>query len=238
MRKTAGGWEVLDEQLPALRREYSFGPGMATTLVLGMGERRLLVVSPATGLDEAAHIDLAGYGDVAALLAPNGMHHLGIAPWLKRWPKAVAYAAEGNIERLKRKSSAGDVFQPLSKLERPAELLIDVPAGLKSPDLLLRQRIGQRWLWYVNDLVMNLAALPAHPVFRLVFALSGAKVGLSAPRFVQFVLVADKAKLGRWLEDQLDATPPALVVFGHGSTLVGADVADRLRANMRARYSA
>ncbi len=238
MDKTAGGWEILDEKLPALRREYSFGPGMATTLVLGIGPRRLLAVSPANGLDEAAHTDLAGYGEVTALLAPNGMHHLGIGPWLKRWPKSVAYAAEGNIERLRRKSSAGDVFQPLSRLERPGELLIDVPPGLKSPDLLLRQRIGSHWRWSVNDLVMNLPALPTHPVFRLVFTLSGAKVGLSAPKLVQFMLVADKARLGRWLAEQLDATPPAMMVFGHGSTLAGADVADRLKDVVRARYSA
>jgi hypothetical protein len=237
MKVTANGWQLIDEQVPALAREYSFGPGMATTLVIGLGPGRLLAVSPACDMQEAAHGDLKAYGEVVALLAPNGMHHLGVASWLKRWPNASAYAAEPSLERLANKSSAGAVFKPLSALAPlPDGLLIDNPPGLKNSDLVLRVRTGQGWLWYFNDLVMNLRELPRQPFFRLIFLLSGAKTGLSVPKLPQLMLVRDKRVTGRWLLQEIDARPPAVVVFGHGDLLSGPRLGERLKAVIRERY--
>ena len=236
MKTTANGWQVLDEQLPALRREYSFGPGMATTLVVGLGARRLMAISPARGMDPAAHDELKAYGEVVALLAPNGMHHLGVESWLKQWPNSSAYAAEASLKRLNRKCSAGAVFKPVAALSLPQGILVDNPPGVRSSDLVLRVSTGQGWLWYFNDLLMNMRALPTKPFFRLVFALSGAKTGLSVPKLPQLLLVGDKHATGRWLLAEIDARPPAMVVFGHGEPMAGPGLADKLKAVIRERY--
>jgi len=236
MEATAGGWRILDAALPALWREYSFGPGMATTLVIGLGPGKLLAVSPASGMDAAAHDALKSYGDVVALVAPNGLHHLGIEPWMKRWPNAVPYGAAASLSRLIRKCAAGASFRPLSQLALPEGVLIDNPPGLKSSDLVLRVRMRERWLWYINDLVMNMQRAPAQPMQRLVFGLLGMRIGLAAPPMPKLLLVRDRKATGEWLRREIDARPPALVVFGHGDPLAGPDVGERIKEALRERY--
>ncbi len=237
MQTTANGWRVLDEQRPVLSREYSFGPGMATTLVIGLGDGRLMAVSPASGLSEAAHRDLKAYGEVVALVAPNAFHHLGVESWLKRWPNARGYAAQESLARLNKKCSAGAVFQPLSALgPLPEGVLIENPPGLRGSDLVLRVSTQQGWLWYFNDLLMNLRALPTQPLVRLLFALTGAKTGLSAPRLPKLLHVRDKQATGQWLLSEIDARPPAIVVFGHGEPMSGSGLGKSLKSVISAKY--
>lgn len=230
-------WLVIDERLPVLRREYSFGPGMATTLVIGIGERKLLAVSPGWKFGDAAHEDLRVYGGVTALVSPNRFHHLGIEEWLRRWPGAQAYAGEQSLPRLNKKCSAGAVFKPLSQLPAlPGGIRIDNPPGMKNSDLVLRVNTAQGWIWYINDLLMNLRELPKNPVARLMLKVAGMKKGLCAPRMARMLNVADKRAVGRWLLAELEARPPAVAVFGHGDPLAGQDVGLKLRSAIQAGY--
>lgn len=235
--KSANGWRVIDEQFPVLCREYSFGPGVATTLVIGTGEHRLLAVSPGRDLGDGAHEELREYGEVTALVAPNRFHHLGIGEWLERWPEARAYAGEQSLPRLNKKCSAGAVFAPLSQLPPVRDgIHIDNPPGMKNTDLVLRVRTGGGWVWYINDLLMNMSELPRNPLARLMLAAAGMKKGLCAPRMARMLNVRDRKTVGLWLFVELDARPPAVVVFGHGEPLAGDDPGAKLRSVIRASY--
>jgi hypothetical protein len=229
-------WLVIDEGLPVLSREYSFGPGMATTLVIGIGERRLLAVSPGCKLGEAAHDELRNYGKVATLLSPNRFHHLGVEEWLRRWPDAQAYAGEQSLRRLNAKCSAGAVFKPLSQMPALPGIHVDNPPGMKNSDLVLRVSTGQGWVWYINDLLMNMRELPRNPVARLMLGVAGMKKGLCAPRMARLLNVADKRAVGSWLLAELEAKPPAVVVFGHGDALSGSNPGAQLRSVIRASF--
>jgi hypothetical protein len=230
-------WLAIDERLPVLRREYSFGPGMATTLVIGIGSRELLAVSPGAKLGDAAHEELGAYGKVTALVSPNRFHHLGIEDWLKRWPGARAYAGEQSLPRLNRKCSAGAVFKPLSELPAlPGGIHIDNPPGMKNTDLVLRVSTAQGWVWYINDLLMNMRALPRNPLARLMLAAAGMKKGLCAPRMARLLNVRDRKAVASWLAAELEAKPPAVVVFGHGDPLRGPEAGAKLRSVIQASY--
>lgn len=230
-------WLAIDERLPVLRCEYSFGPGMATTLVIGIGSRELLAVSPGPRLGDAAHEELAAYGKVTALVSPNRFHHLGIEDWLKRWPGAQAYAGEQSLLRLSRKCSAGAVFKPLSQLPAlPGGIHIDNPPGMKNTDLVLRVSTAQGWVWYINDLLMNMRALPANPIARLMVAAAGMKKGLCAPRMARMLNVRDRKAVASWLLAELEAKPPAVVVFGHGDPLRGPEAGAKLRSVIQATF--
>ncbi len=231
------GWRIIDAQLPVLWREYSFGPGMASTLVIGIGARNLLAVSPGSKLGDAAHEELRAYGEVSALVSPNRFHHLGVKEWLERWPGAQAYAGEQSLPRLNRKCSAGAVFKPLSQLPAlPGGICINNPPGMKNTDLVLRVNSAQGWIWYINDLLMNMRALPANPLARLMLAVGGMKKGLCAPRMARMLNVGEKRVVGSWLLNELDARPPAVALFGHGDPLAGQDVGARLKSAIRAGF--
>ena len=233
----SNSWRVIDERLPVLWREYSFGPGMATTLVIGIGARKLLAVSPGWKLGDAAHDDLRAYGEVTALVSPNRFHHLGIEEWLKRWPGAQAYAGDQSLHRLNRKCSAGAVFKPLSQLPAlPGGIYIDNPPGMKNTDLVLRVNTAQGWVWYINDLLMNMRELPRNPVARLMVAVAGMKKGLCAPRMARMLNVREKKVVGDWLRGELEARPPAVAVFGPGDPLSGQDVGAKLKRVIQASY--
>jgi hypothetical protein len=230
-------WRVIDDRLPILWREYSFGPGRATTLVIGIGARKLLAVSPGWRLGDAAHDDLRAHGEVTVLVSPNRFHHLGIEEWLRRWPGAQAYAGEQSLRRLNKKCSAGAVFKPLAQLPAlPGGIAIDNPPGMKNTDLVLRVGTAQGWVWYVNDLLMNMRELPRNPLARFMVGVAGMKKGLCAPRMARMLNVGDKKVVGNWLLAELDARPPAVVVFGHGDPLYGQDAGARLKSVIRASY--
>lgn len=230
-------WRVIDERLPILWRDYSFGPGRATTLVVGIGARKLLAVSPGSKLGDAAHDDLRAHGEVSALVAPNRFHHLGIEEWLERWPGAQAYAGEQSLRRLDKKCSAGAVFKPLSQLPAlPGGIAIDNPPGMKNTDLVLRVSSAQGWVWYINDLLMNMSELPRNPLVRFMLGVAGMKKGLCAPRMARLLNVRDRKAVANWLLAELDARPPAVVVFGHGDPLYGPDAGARLKSVIGASY--
>lgn len=150
---------------------------------------------------------------------------------------AQAYAGEQSLRRLSRKCSAGAVFKPLSRLPAlPGGIYIDNPPGMKNTDLVLRVSSAQGWVWYINDLLMNMSELPRNPLARFMVGIAGMKKGLCAPRMARVLNVGDKKAVGNWLLAELDARPPAVVVFGHGDPLYGQDAGARLKSVIRASY--
>jgi hypothetical protein len=65
---------------------------------------------------------------------------------------------------------------------------------------------------------------------------AGMKKGLCAPRMTRLLNVADKKAVGRWLLAELEAKPPAVVVFGHGDPLSGSDPGAKLRSVIQAGF--
>src|SRR5262249_50592593 len=93
MTTTVPGWKTLSENPLVMVREYTFGPGSANALAVGLPNKKLLLVSPPTNIPAAELSALTSYGEVAALLAINGAHHLGLSPCRGAFPGAVTYAA-------------------------------------------------------------------------------------------------------------------------------------------------
>src|ERR1700691_1524516 len=97
MEATGKGWGILDRERAILWRQYSFGPGLATTLVFRGADDGLIVISPGSGVDPAALDELADFGKVVALVASNGYHWLGQSLWRKRFPLARSFSPTQGI---------------------------------------------------------------------------------------------------------------------------------------------
>jgi hypothetical protein len=129
------------------------------------------------------------------------------------------------------------VFKPLSQLPAlPGGIHIDNPPGMKNTDLVLRVSTAQGWVWYINDLLMNMRALPANPIARLMVAAAGMKKGLCAPRMARMLNVRDRKAVASWLLAELEAKPPAVVAFGHGDPLRGPEAGAKLRSVIQATF--
>ena len=216
MNTTAHGWQVFDAETPILTYEYAFGPGTAHSLAVG-GNEGLTVISPPFRATEGVFADLSEYGAVRALIASNAFHHLGLPEWKARFPKCEVFAPAQSIARVEKHTQLRGI-RPLAEAVSIAGTrveLVDMPY-YKTGETLVRIRSGRGLVWYVTDVIMNFAKLPANPVAALVFWLSGSAPGLKYNNIAPVFMMKDKRALRRWLAAEFHKAPPRWLIPAHG----------------------
>ena len=86
--------------------------------------------------------------------------------------------------------------------------------------MLVRVKTVRGVVWYVTDIIMNMPALPEHPIVSILFRLSGSAPGLRFNNIGPLFMVKDKAALKRWLAAEYEKDPPRWLIATHG------DIAD------------
>jgi hypothetical protein len=209
-------WKVFDEGLPVLIGEYSFGPGLANALAV-RGAAGLVIVSAPCGNDPRMFDELAPYGPVRALVASNAFHHMGLRPWKARYPEAQIFAPRQAIARVEKHSGFAGV-KPLADaaaIAGPRVELIDMP-HYRTGEVLVRIDTGRGVAWYVTDVIMNLPALPSHPLVRFMFGVSRSAPGLRFNNIAPLFMVKDRKALRAWLAREFGKSPPRWLIPAHG----------------------
>jgi glyoxylase-like metal-dependent hydrolase (beta-lactamase superfamily II) len=232
------GWQVLDARV--WYYTYAFAKhGTANCVAIRTRKGGVVVLSPATGLSEAAYAELAQLGEVTALVATNGHHHLGMRAFRDRFPKAQGYAPSLAAARISKKNPAAGPLHTLSELQ----------AQLADDDLVIREaphtRSGELWafvkgkgdlgyIWFASDILINMEVLPDALLPRLLFKLSRSAPGYRVFNAALALIVKDKKAVLRALLEDVQPHPPALVVPAHGSPVSGPEVAEQTRAMLQA----
>lgn len=233
MDTTPNGWKIFDASIPVLTYEYSFGPGTANALAVGV-EGGLAVVSPPCRVAGGVFDDLSRYGPVRALVASNAFHYLGLAGWKARFPEALLFAPMQSVARVERQSKLRGI-RPLAEAASLAGSrveLTDMP-HYRTGEVLVRIASERGLLWYVTDIVLNLPALPRNPIVRLLFGLSGSGPGLKFNNVAPLFMVRDKAALKRWLAAEFEKAPPKWLIPTHGDIVDCASNQDAVRKLFR-----
>jgi hypothetical protein len=226
METTAKGWNVIDRDSAVLWRQYSFGPGVATTMVFRGAGDGLIVISPANHLEESALDELSSFGKVVALVANNGYHWLGQPLWRKHFPEARTFAPAQGIPRLSKKLPGVQV-EPLAAL---APLLgdrakvVDGP-GLKVGNAFATVRGKSATYWYPSDLLSNMPKLPPGFVFRTLMTMTDSAPGYRLFRPAVWLQVKDKSAIRVWIAEELAKLGMLTVVPAHGPPVEGPDMA-------------
>jgi hypothetical protein len=225
METTAKGWNVLDRDSAILWRQYSFGGGLATTMVFRGAGDGLVVISPGNNIEEGAMGELADFGKVVALVASNGFHWLGQSSWRKRFPEARSFAPAQGIKRLSKKMPDAK-FEPLDAL---APLLgdratvVDAP-GLRVGNAFATVRGKSGTYWYPSDLLSNIPKLPPGIVFRTLMSMTNSAPGYRLFRPSVWLMVKNKPALSAWIDEELAKSAPVAVVPAHGPPVTGSDL--------------
>jgi hypothetical protein len=217
--RTPNGWRIFDAATPVLTYEYSFGIGAAVAIAVGTGDG-LVVVSPPSRVSAGVMDDLARFGPVRALVAPNAHHHRGLTAWRERFPEAPVFAPAQAIERLRKKAGQQGV-RPLGEaasLTGPRLQLVDLP-HCKTGEALVRIKSARGLVWFLADVVTNMPVLPGHPMASLLFKLSGSAPGLKFNNLAGLLMVKDKPALKKWFTSQIDASAPNWFIPSHGKAL-------------------
>ena len=225
---TPGGWTVLDRETGVLTRSYDFRRNaQSSCFVARMGNGQLVVVSPPTGLDEAAYAELSAFGDVGAIVANNGFHHLGQPAWRARFPNARAFAPAAAIGRIKKQNPAAGELEPLEGLTS----LLGSDVGIRE---VPNTRMGESWVWartraghawYVSDVLANMPTLPPKQPVRALFWATRSAPGYRPFNLALLAICKDRRGALGLLRDDLKARPASAVVPAHGDLLLAGDVA-------------
>jgi hypothetical protein len=231
MERTEGDWTVIDRDAGVLVREYVFGngSGRANCFAARLPNGQMLVLSPASGLDEAAYSELLAFGELGVVVAINGFHHLGLEPWCERFPNARFFAPSSAIRRIEKKSAFRGALEPLS-----------AAAGLFDDDVrvveLEATRMGETYAWakvadgyawYTSDLVVNIERLPANPVAAFLFKVTKSAPGLRIFHLAGKVMLKKPKRTYAELAKSMRAHTPRVLVPGHGRVIDRGEVAAR-----------
>jgi hypothetical protein len=235
---TVPGWTTLAENPLVLVKEYAFGPGRANAVAVGLPNRKLLITSPPAGVPDADLKALEQCGEVIALLANNGTHHMGLGPARRAFPSAVSYAAPRAAARIRDK---GKDFGQLAPIETLQPLLGDQVGvfavdGDKVGDVLVRVRTERGTVLYASDFIANIQSLPDSFIFRMIFKLTDSGPGLKVFRIFFKFFVADRKAARDFLVKEIEANPPAVLVPAHGDVVIQSDLAPTLVGMLRAAF--
>jgi hypothetical protein len=228
MQTTQHGWRIIDGDAGVLSFTYKFGGGgEANCFTAKLPSGGLMVISPPSRSTAAVMGDLAAYGEVEAIVANNGFHHLGIGSWREQFPRARCFAAPGAIERIGKKSKSAGELEPLSAL-RPLlgehVAVIEAPAS-KAGETWAWAKIAGGYAWYGSDVLANMEQLPSNFLVRALFKWTKSAPGYKVFNFaVKFILGDKKRALGQLLDD-VRKHPPTVMVPAHGTILVSSAVA-------------
>ncbi len=201
--------------------EYSFGPGLARTFAV-LGPKGWVVVGAACNGDESLYAPLESRGPVAAVVAPNAFHTMGIRSWHERFPKAELFAPEQSVARVQKKGGVTGV-KPLSAAKDvcgDALELIDMP-HYKSGEVLVRAPSGSGPVWHVTDVIFNWPSLPPGFIVKLIFnVLTDSAPGFKLAGPPRLFQMRDARGVYRWLKELAAKAPPARIVPSHGEDVV------------------
>ena len=225
-----GHWNSIDDEATVLWREYPFANNAYATTLVFRGVDGLVVVSPARGLEPGDYDALREHGDVRALIANNGHHHLGQAAWRERFPDAVSYAPRGTLDVLKKKVPTIP-FCPLDELPLPDHVRCHEPPGFKNGETMVSIRTSKGTAWFTGDLLSNIERLPGPPL-RWLFTWTDSAPGFRLFRLAVWLLVRDKKAVRQWMLERLADDPPSIVVPAHGPPFEASDLAELVRAQL------
>jgi len=211
------------EPVEGLKGVYSLHKGNLRSIAVQLANDSYCVISPIASIPAAAYEPLGPRSAIRFVLAPNHYHNKGLADFSNNFPKAKILASELARKRLKDQTGLkfGELSALAALLQKKHTLL--EPKGLKTGEIWLRHKTPNLTAWVVTDAFCGPkmdkgAAEAAKPELLKTF-----------PNFG----VADKSAYCEWVQAQLEADKPQLLIPCHGKTLRSAKLTASLAALIR-----
>jgi hypothetical protein len=220
------GWETVAPDAELWSAEYRIPSMKCRCTAVRLADGGFLVYSPGSGLEQAF---ADACGEASVLLAPNSYHHLGLPAWQQRFPGAVTAAAVGAHKRLARQGRGG-----LSDLEAfrgklPPGVALLEPPGTRIGEVWLRVETRRGLVWVTGDCFFNYTRVPRRLGQRLLQRTLKSGPGLSLSQLMKWGGLSSRKRFKRWLLEQLDSAPPAVLVPVHGAIHDAPDLVQTLR---------
>lgn len=221
-------WKTIGEGIWA--RQYAFNDNPLHCSAVSLDDGGLLVLSPATDMQDEDFKALDELGSVKALVSPGAFHNMGLPGWSQRYPDAAIFGPAAAAAHIAKQHPT---LKPLKDLHALADLLPeDVKAweveGCGQPDVLLVVSRADGTTWFTNEIITNWAGWPSKFMFRMLFKLTGSDPGLNVNTMSLMFIKGKKPEVRSFFEKKLDSHPPTRLVPCHGETIDDPGLKDRL----------
>jgi len=216
----------LADNLWASEYELRMAPGFTMPVrmtVIRTGDGGLVLWSPGP-IQEPLAAELAGLGEVSALVAPNCLHHLFVAAAKERYPQAKILAAPGLEEKRADLPIDGGLATPPPSWGGEIELLT-IAGAKRLGEVVALHRPSATLL--VTDLIFNMGDVRGL-LTPWILRMAGVYRRFGQSRLIR-LLVDDRAAAGDSVRELLD-WPFRQVVSAHGAVVDGDDVRERTTA--------
>lgn len=212
--------QPLDDRVWRVEGVMSSGMKRTQTLVRLDDGRIILHNAIALRDEEMARID--AWGEVAAILVPNGYHRMDCRIMQERYPKARVYAPRGGAKKV---AEATEVHGTYDDVPTDANVKVRHLPGIKDQEGVVEVRGTNGTTVVFNDMITNVAK--AKPPIEWFVGPTGQ---VSIPRFARWLWNNDKAALRS--DFQRIVAEAARVIPGHGDDIVD-NLADRMAEAIR-----
>ena len=207
-----GPIEKLADNLWRVQAPMAGKPDQMRGMSLARFDDGRVVIHNAIALDDSEMAAVDQWGDVAAILVPNGYHRQDAWIMKERYPKAKVYAPTGAVKRVK---AALPVDGTFSDAPGDASVTVRHLAGTREREGVMTVRSGGGAHTAVFcDLLLN---VPLRTGWK--GALLHPSGTLSVPRFASWMLINDKMLLRADLEGLAGTEGVTCVVPGHGEAI-------------------
>jgi hypothetical protein len=195
-------------------RKLKLPPGMVLPTrmtVMRLPNGGLVLHSP-VGLDAELSAHLRGFGDVAAIVAPNSFHYVFASEYLAAFPAATLYVAPRLPERVPTLPAAIALSdQPVESWSTILDHIVFGPVGGVSEVVFLHR--PSRTL-ILTDLAFNMVRLDG-PYQRAAWRLFGVPASFGPSRTARLFLLRDRTVVKRFVE-QVSAWSFDRIIVTHG----------------------
>jgi hypothetical protein len=169
-----------------------------------------LLVHNAIALDPQEMAEVEAFGEVAAILVPNGWHRQDARIWKDRYPNAQVYAPKKTLRKVAEVVPVDGHYDqaPHDARVKPRHL-----NGTNGAEGVI-EVIGADGL----SLVFNDALLNVPPRTGLVGFMMAPTGRPAIPRYARWLMIKDKRAFGAQLQ-QFAEQSPRRILFGHGATV-------------------
>ncbi|MBM7069826.1 hypothetical protein [Actibacterium sp. 188UL27-1] len=164
--------------------------------------------NPVAGMGDAARRSLAELGTVSALLTPNHYHNKALAEYAELFPEAALLCGPAAQPRLTK--ITGLTFAGLGDLGAvlPSDIDLVETQGLKTGEVWLVVQGSSGWAWILGDAFCGPKSAPHRVV-------DAAEMLGTFPNYA----VKDRTVYLNWIEAQLEAGAPSMIVPCHGALI-------------------
>ena len=219
-------------EIEAGRNIWSYNKSSSTffpmrMIALKLNDGSILVYSPVPSPEGDCLKQLAQFGTVKFLLAPNYFHNLGLRPFLEHFPGSQVVASRQAISRLKKVTGVTAAPTAVIADKLPTGVSVIEPEGLKTGEIWLTANLKLGCAWILCDAFFNINKVPTTP-FGFSLRLGGTAPGLRVSRVFRLIGIKDKSVYRKWLADRAGIDQPKLIIPSHGEILELADLSRRL----------